>query len=70
MGYHGSTGAVTLQTGSYQRGCYAQPDMDYSGGRRKADDHAEKKWSRMLNGNIYWFDRAIEISPIRLKGSV
>ena len=43
MGYYCSSGAVSLQAGSYQRRCYAQSDMDYPRGHRKTDDFADKK---------------------------
>lgn len=46
MGYHGSAGAVALQAGSYQGRCHAQPDMDHPRGRRKADNHTNKKSAR------------------------
>lgn len=46
MGDYGSASAVTLQTGSYQRCCYAQPDLDHPGGCREAYDHADKKSAR------------------------
>ena len=46
MGHYRPTSAVTLQTGSYQRSCNAQPDMDHPGGHRKAHDYTGKKSAR------------------------